>query len=74
MLRGPRILKGRLHMLYLGLPFKRGWMSSINKQLVIEKVERWLEGWQAKMFSRMGWLVLFRSILLAIPIFHLLVF
>ena len=41
---------------------------------VIEKVERRLEGWQAKILSRGGRMVLLRSILTAIPIFYLSVY
>ena len=41
---------------------------------LVEKVERPLEGWQTKVMSRGGWLVLLRSILMAIPLFHLSIF
>ena len=41
---------------------------------MIEKVERRLAGWQAKLLSRGRRLVLFKSILAAIPIFYLLVY
>ena len=43
-------------------------------QPVIEKVEKHLEGWQAKLLSRRGYLVLLCSVLSAIPIFYLSVF
>ena len=61
-------------MRYLGLPMKKGKKSRIDWQPVIEKVERRLEGWQAKLLSSGGRLVLLCSVLAAIPIFYLSVF
>ena len=58
-------------MRYLGLSLKKGKMSETNWILVIEKVERRLEGWQAKLLSMSGRFVLRRSVLVAIPIFQL---
>ena len=45
-------------MQYLGMLQKRGRMQSTAWQLVIEKVERRLKGWQAKLLSRGEGLVL----------------
>ena len=58
-------------MRYLGLSLKKGKMSETNWILVIEKVERRLEGWQATLLSMSGRLVLRQSVLVAIPIFQL---
>ena len=68
------MLIGSLPMQYLGLPMKKNKMSRQDWQLVIEKVERRMEGWQATPLSRGGQLVLLRSILVAIPIFYRIVF
>ena len=45
---------GSLPMRYLGLPLKKGKMSRIDWNPVIEKVKRKLQGWQANLLSR-GW-------------------
>ena len=63
-----------LPMRYLGQPLKKCRTSRTNWNLVIEKVERRLEGWQAKLLSSAGRLVLMRSVLAAIPIFYLSVY
>ena len=65
---------GTLPMRYLGLPLTRGRMLRTDWNPVIEKVERRLEGRQAKILSRGGCLVLLRSVLTGIPIFYLLVY
>ena len=62
---------GSLPMRYLSLPVKKGRTSRTDWDPIIEKVERRLEGWQAKLLSRAGQLVLLRSVFAAIPIFQL---
>ena len=57
--------KGSLPMRYLGLPLKKCRMSMTDRNLVIEKVEKRLEGWQAKLLSRGGWFVLLRLVIIA---------
>ena len=53
-------------MRYLRPPLKKGTMMRSNWDPVTKKVERRLEGWQAKLLSRASQLVL-----AAIPIFQL---
>ena len=56
---------------YLGLLLTWGRTTRTDWQLVVEKVERQLEGQQTKVISRGGWLLLLRSVLTAISLFHL---
>ena len=49
---------GSLPIRYLGLPLTWRRMANIDEQPVVEKVERCLEGWQTKVMSRGGRLVL----------------
>ena len=63
---------GSLPMRILGLPLKKGKMTRSDWDLVIEKVERRLEGWQAKLLSRVSRLVLLQSVLAAILSFSYL--
>ena len=61
---------GSLPLRYLGLPLKKGKTTRTDWDPIIEKVERRLEGWLAKLVSRAGGLVLLQSVLAAIPIFQ----
>ena len=65
---------GALPMRYLGLPLTASSLTSTDYLPIIEKVERQLEGWKARVLSRPGRLVLLRSVLMMIPIFYLSVF
>ena len=62
---------GNLPIRYLGLPLKKGRTSRTDWNPVTEKVERRLEGWQAKLLSWAGRLELLWSVLAAILIFQL---
>ena len=65
---------GALPMRYLGLPLSAGQLRVADWQPVVGKVEKRLEGWEAKVLSKGGRLVLLRSVLSAIPTFYLSVF
>ena len=65
---------GALPIRYLGLPLAGGRLSKADWQPVIEKVERRLEGWQARVLSRGGRLVLLKSVLATIPTHYLSIF
>lgn len=59
---------------YLGLPLS---IKSLRKEdwwSIIEKIEKRIEGWQAKLLSRGGRLVLVNSVLANLPLFFLSVF
>lgn len=61
-------------IMYLGMPLT---IKKPTKQLyipIIEKVERRLQGWQSKLLSRGGRLVLVQTVLSAIPIYHMVCF
>ena len=65
---------GTLPIRYLGLPLSTGKVRVADGHPVIEKVEKRLEGWKARVLSKGGRLVLLRSVLVAIPTFYLSVF
>ena len=52
---------------YLGIPLTAGRMRSADWQPVPTKINARLEGWQARLLSRGGRLVLLQSVLTAIP-------
>ena len=74
MLRGLGYVDWEFIHVILRPTLKKSKTSRIEWQPVIEKVERRLEGWQAKLLSRGGRLVLLYSVLVAILIFYLSIF
>ena len=65
---------GTLPIPYLGLPLSTGQIRGADWQSVVGKVEQRLDGWKAKVLSRVGRLVLLKSVLSAIPNFYLSIF
>ena len=65
---------GSLPLRYLGLPLAGERLKTNDWQPVIEKVERRLEGWQTRVLSRGGRLVLLKAVLAAIPTYYLSIF
>ena len=61
-------------ILYLGLPLTEGRLRAHDWQPVMEKIETRLGGWQARLLSRGGRLVLLQSVLAAIPIYFMAIF
>ena len=59
---------------YLGLPLAEGRLRAHDWQPVMEKIETRLGGWQARLLSRGGRLVLLQSALAAIPIYFMTIF
>ena len=58
----------------LGLSLTEGRLRNRDWQLVITKIEARLGGWQARLLSCSGRLVLLQSLLVAIPIYFLAIF
>ena len=63
-----------LSLLYLGLPLAEGRLRARDWQPVMTKIEACLGGWQARLLSRGGRLVLLQSVLAAIPIYFMAIF
>ena len=59
---------------YLGLPLAEGRLRARDWKPVMEKIEAHLGGWQARLLSRGGRLVLLQSVLAAIPIYFMAIF
>ena len=59
---------------YLGLPLTEGRLRAHDWQPVMEKIETRLGGWQARLLSRGGRLVLLQSVLTIIPIYFMAIF
>ena len=59
---------------YLGLPLAEGRLRALDYQSVMAKIEARLGGWQARLLSRGGRLVLLQSVLAAIPIYFMAIF
>ena len=56
---------------YLGIPLTEGRMCNVDWQPVTAKIEAQLGGWQARLLSRGGRLVLLQSVLTAIPTYFM---
>ena len=67
-------LVASLPIRYLGIPLTEGRMHNADWQPVTAKIEARLGGWQARLLSRGGHLVLFQSVLTAIPTYFMAVF
>ena len=65
---------GTLPIRYLGLPLTERSLRAPDWQPVLEKVEARLGGWQARLISRGGRLILLKAVLSAIPICFMSVF
>ena len=65
---------GTLPIWYLGLPLIERRLRTLDWQPILEKVEARLGGWQARLLSRSGRLVLLKAFLSAIPIYFMSVF
>ena len=65
---------GTLPIWYLGLPLIDRCLRTLDWQPILEKVEARLGGWQARLLSRSGRLVLLKAFLSAIPIYFMSVF
>ncbi len=65
---------GALPMQYLGLPLTDKQLRREDWRLVIGKLEKRIEGWQAKLLSQGGRLVLVNSVLANLPLYHLSLF
>ncbi|KAJ4756378.1 RNA-directed DNA polymerase (reverse transcriptase)-related family protein [Rhynchospora pubera] len=63
-----------LPLMYLGLPLTHKKPNRLCFQLLIDKVNARLAGWQSPLLSRAGRLVLTSSVLSSIPIFFMSVF
>ena len=59
---------------YLRLPLAEGRLHKRDWQPVMAKIEARLGGWQARLLSRDGHLVLLQSVLAAIPIYFMAIF
>ena len=60
-----------LRIRYLGIPLIAGRMRNADWQPVTAKIDARLEGWQARLLSRGGCLVLLQSVLTAIPTYFM---
>ena len=65
---------GSLRIRYLGLPLVEGRMTVREWQPILEAMERRLGGWQARLLSCGGRLVLLKAVLSAIPTYFMSVF
>ncbi len=65
---------GRLPIRYLGLPLSIGQPRKEDWWTMIDKIEQRIEGWQAKLLSQGGRLVLVNSVLSNIPLYYLSIF
>ncbi len=65
---------GSLPIRYLGLPLTIGQLRKEDWWTVVEKIEKRIEGWQAKLLSQGGRLILVNSVLSNILLYYLSVF
>ncbi len=65
---------GCLPIRYLGLPLMVGHLRKEDWWPIISRVEKRLEGWQAKLLSMGGRLILVNSVLENIPVYYLSIF
>ena len=63
-----------LSIRYLGLPLAEGRLRTRDWQPVMAKIEARLGGWQARLLSRSGRLILLQSVMAAIPIYFMAIF
>ena len=63
-----------LSIRYLGIPLAEGRLRARDWQPVMAKIEARLGGWQARLLSRDGRLVLMQSVLAVIPIYLMAIF